>query len=40
MTRWVDEILRRYGQELILEGKVEPVRAFLQPLTEIGRAHV
>ncbi len=34
MTRWVDEILRRYGQELILEGKEEPVRAFLQPLTE------
>ena len=34
MTRWVDEILRRYGQELILEGKEETVRAFLQPLTE------
>ena len=36
MTRWVDEILRRYGQEVSLEqeGEEKTVRAFLQPLTE------
>lgn len=39
MTRWVDDILRRYGQELTVErrdGTEETVRAFLQPLRERG----
>lgn len=36
MTRWVDALLRRYGQEVTVEGKdgSKTVRAFLQPLTE------
>ena len=34
MTRWVEEILRRYGQEVTVEhgGETETVRAFLQPV--------
>ena len=36
MTRWVQRILARYGQEATLErhGTAETIRAFLQPLTE------
>ncbi len=36
MTRWVDRILRRYGQEATVErdGAAEAVRAFLQPVRE------
>lgn len=36
MTRWVERILARYGQEVTLErgGGTETVRAFLQPVTE------
>ena len=36
MTRWVERILSRFGQEAILEreGGTEAVRAFLQPITE------
>lgn len=37
MTRWVDEILRRYGQAVTVErrdGAAEAVPAFLQPETE------
>lgn len=39
MTHWVDDILRRYGQELVVErrdGTGETVRAFLQPVRERG----
>ena len=39
MTHWVDDILRRYGQELVVErrdGTEETVRAFLQPVRERG----
>ncbi len=35
MTHWVDEILRRYGQEVSVERRdetAETVRAFLQPM--------
>ena len=36
MTRWVERILDRYGQEVTVEreGEAETVRAFLQPVTE------
>lgn len=36
MTRWVDEILTRYGQEVTVErdGTAKTVRAFLQPVRE------
>ena len=36
MTRWVGEILRRYGQEVTVEreDRTEAVRAFLQPIRE------
>ena len=36
MTRWVGEILRRYGQEVTVEreDRTEAVRAFLQPVTQ------
>ena len=36
MTRWVERILARYGQEVTVErdGTAEAVRAFLQPVTE------
>lgn len=37
MTRWVETILARYGQETALErgdGTEETVRAFLQPVRE------
>lgn len=36
MTRWVDRILRRYGQEATVErdGATEAVRAFLQAVRE------
>lgn len=36
MTRWVERILARYGQEVVLEreGQAETVQAFLQPVTE------
>lgn len=36
MTRWVEQILARYGQEVTVErgGTAETVRAFLQPVTE------
>ena len=37
MTRWVEDILRQYGQELSVErrdGKTEAVRGFLQPVRE------
>lgn len=36
MTRWVEQILARYGQEVTVErgGTAEAVRAFLQPVTE------
>lgn len=40
MTRWVEEILRRYGQEVTVtraDGR-ETVRAFLQPLSERDEA--
>ena len=38
MTRWVEQILARYGQEVTVErdGAAEAVRAFLQPVTERG----
>lgn len=38
MTRWVERILARYGQEVTVErgGTAEAVRAFLQPVTERG----
>lgn len=39
MTRWVDGIFRRYGQEVTVERRDETaktVRAFLQPLRERG----
>lgn len=38
MTRWVEQILARYGQEVTVErdGTAEAVRAFLQPVTERG----
>ena len=40
MTRWVEEILRRFGQEVTLErdGTGETVRAFLQPIRERDEA--
>ena len=42
MTRWVDEILEKYGQEVAIErgGEEEPetVRAFLQPVRERDEA--
>ena len=40
MTRWVDEILRRCGQEVTVEhrGEAETVRAFLQPVRERDEA--
>lgn len=40
MTRWVEEILARYGQEVTVErqGTAETVRAFLQPMTERDEA--
>ena len=40
MTRWVEEILARYGQEVTVEhgGTAETVRAFLQPVTERDEA--
>ena len=41
MTRWVEEILRRYGQEAEVvrrEGETERVRAFLQPIRERDEA--
>lgn len=36
MTRWVEQILNQYGQEVTVErdGMAEAVRAFLQPVTE------
>ena len=36
MTRWVERILARYGQEVTVErdGTAEAVRAFLQPVRE------
>ena len=36
MTHWVDEVLRRYGQEAAVEREegLELVRAFLQPVAE------
>jgi len=36
MTRWVETILNRWGQEVTVEHEsaAETVRAFLQPLTE------
>ena len=36
MTRWVERILARYGQEVTVErgGTAEAVRAFLPPVTE------
>lgn len=38
MTRWVERILSRFGQEVTLEraGETETVRAFLQPVRERG----
>ena len=40
MTRWIEEILTRYGQEVTVEhkGTSETVRAFLQPVTERDEA--
>lgn len=40
MTRWVERILDRYGQEVTVEheGEAETVRAFLQPVTERDEA--
>ena len=40
MTRWVERILNRYGQEVALEREegTETVRAFLQPITERDEA--
>ena len=41
MTHWVDDILRRYGQEAAVErrdGTAETVRAFLQPVRERSEA--
>lgn len=40
MTRWVEEILRRYGQEVTVEREdgAETVRAFLQPVRERDEA--
>jgi len=40
MTRWIDEILAKYGQEVTVEhgGETETVRAFIQPLTERDEA--
>lgn len=40
MTRWVEEILSKYGQEVTVErgGTAEAVRAFLQPLIERDEA--
>ena len=36
MTRWVEEILERFGQQVTVEhdGTAETVRAFLQPIRE------
>ena len=36
MTRWVEQILAQYGQEVTVErgGTAETIRAFLQPVTE------
>ena len=36
MTRWVERVLDRYGQEVTVErgGTAECVRAFLQPVRE------
>ena len=36
MTRWVEALLSRYGQEIAVEreGGTETVRAFLQPVRE------
>nr|WP_325211337.1 hypothetical protein [uncultured Oscillibacter sp.] len=36
MTRWVERILARYGQEVTVErdGTAEAARAFLQPVRE------
>ena len=36
MTRWVEALLSRYGQEIAVEreGGTETVRAFLQPIRE------
>lgn len=40
MTRWVEEILDKYGQEVTVEHEdtAETVRAFLQPITERDEA--
>ena len=40
MTRWVEEILTRYGQEVTVEHEdtAETVRAFLQPITQRDEA--
>lgn len=40
MTRWVEEILERFGQEVTVEraGTAENVRAFLQPITQRDEA--
>lgn len=40
MRRWVEEILRRFGQEVTLERgeETETVRAFLQPVRERDEA--
>ena len=40
MTRWVDEILRRYGQDVtVVRGEDRtPARAFLQPVRERDEA--
>lgn len=40
MTRWVERILSRYGQEVTVERDetAKTVRAFLQPVTERGEA--
>ncbi len=36
MTRWVERILKQYGQTVTVEreGRAEDVRAFLQPVRE------
>lgn len=40
MTRWVERILSRFGQEVAVEreGETETVRAFLQPIRERDEA--
>lgn len=40
MTRWIEEILERFGQEVTVEheGAAESVRAFLQPIMERNEA--